>query len=266
MLKIYISYAPEDTAVVAQCLQWLKPLEEKYFLEIWYNKPIPPEPPFPPPWNILLFWYFPPLPPLTPHHPALPEKSADSHIYLFLTSPKWQATAWVKNFDLPNAAAQCNRLGPDFSRLCILPLVPCAWQQEPALKDCTPLGLGLPLADPKTGDDAWKAAARDLTKIIETLRRNWLEEKHRLGESTVALFRPPPKNAPPPRPVPLPPWLGWLVVGWLLYSMLNWYGSCTAEPAVQPYFPHWERAEPSLRRVIPPQSPVPDTLRFPSPD
>jgi hypothetical protein len=265
MLKIYLSYAPEEAAHAARCLQWLKPLEEKYFLQIWYNRPVPPEPPLPPPWNVLLFWYTPAPVPTTPYHPALPEKSADSHIYLFLTSPKWLNTPWVSGIELPNATAQYERLGADFVRMYALPVLPCDWQKERSLRHVALLGSGKPLADLQSADEAKAIALRELEKVIETLRRNWLEEKYRLGESTAALFRPAPTSAPPPRPVPLPAWLGWLVVSWLLYSVLNWYGiSCTAEPSVRPYFPHWERAEPGLRRTIPPQLPVPDTLPFPS--
>lgn len=263
MLRIYISHAAGDTKYLATLLEWLKPLEEKYFLRIWYNRPPSRAPSLPLPWNILLFWYSPPQPgaPFRPHPPVELEQG---HIYLFLTSHRSLATPHINQVEIPAATTRYHDLGPTLIRIHPVLVTPSHWKTYSRLAHFPTLGPKKSLEESQPKEEGYRELINQLQPLIETLRRNWMERYHQDGLPLDDFNRPAPKALPPPALTPLPGWLGWVLVALLFYSVMNWYATgCSPKmyhgdykPLLQP-----EEVQPvEFPRRPPAQAPTPVLL------
>lgn len=235
MLNVYISYAPDDWRQLSTLLQWLRPLEEQYFLRIWFNHSPPQPPELPTPWNYIFFWYH-PARSRTPYHPDLPEKASEAHIYLFLTSYKSLLVPYIEQLEIPLAVDHYTAEGDQYVRIFPILLSPSHWQKHSRLAGFKPLGTGRSLAEIQPPEQGYLQITESLRGVIETLRRNWME-RYRIEGLPLDEFHQP---APPPLPegnfVTLPGWAGWLVILLILLSVTNWYTThcrwlpVTAEP------------------------------------
>lgn len=258
MLHLYISYAPDDAKQLIKLLRWLKPLEEKYFVRVWYNRPPPPPPALPLPWNILLFWYSPPRH-KAPYHPDMPEQLEKAHIYLFLTSHKSITVPWITQIEIPQAVDRYTRLGASFIRIFPVVLTPSHWKRHSRLAGFKPIGPSKSLAEIKPEEEGYLQVVDQLRPIVEELRQNWIEETHRLGLPTDDFFRPPQAALPGPEPASLPGWAGWVLLALLLYSVTNWYTTSCAPRMYHKYKPSILPAQKRtdeywrLNPVLPPQ-------------
>ncbi len=267
MLNVYISYAPQDAAYVAKLLVWLKPLEEKYFLRIWYNRAPPRPPELPEPWNLLFFWYKPPVV-STPYHPDLPGKVADGHIYLFLVSHHSYAVNYIENLEVPKAVERYQRYGDNYIRIYPVPVSPSMWMQYSRLAKFSPIGVKKSILETQPQEEAFLQIARTLEPVIEHLRRHWMEEHKRLDLPLDSFHKPAPPSAPPhERFVPLPGWAGWLVVFLILFSTGNWFINSCAPRAYRRLMrnpPAYEKTPVEYPREVPYREPAPVPL--PPPD
>jgi hypothetical protein len=263
MLNLYISFAPDDTQQFVELLKWLKPLEEKYYLRVWYNRPAPKPEILGLPWSLLLFWYKPPPPIKTPYHPDLSVKAAEGHVYLFLTSPKWISTPWVNEIELPVAIDRHAQLGNRLVRICPVQLIPSDWTKNKYLAGFKAIGPEKALST-YADDEGYKAFSKAFGAILEEVRRNWIEETHFQNKPVHHFYTlaPAPKKTAPIPPL-FPNWLGWLILAWIMYAIMNWYGtSCSPnryEPVhvVPPFINHPE----PFRRG--PLRPPPDSVKIP---
>jgi len=222
MLQLYISHAPADRKTLEKLLVWLRPLEEKYFLKIWYDTGYPALPPFPPAWQLLLFWYKPPKPEF-PYHPELPAKAADAHIYLFLTSHASLITAYIDQIEVTTAVDRYVHLGEDLVRVFPVLVSPSVWQKHSRLSGFKVLGPPASLAAIVPQEEGYKQLVEQLEPAIVELRQNWIEEYRRAGLSTEGFFRPPEKEIPNTGITPLPGWAGWVILFGIIYVVTAWY-------------------------------------------
>lgn len=259
MLNLYISHAPGDTAYLAQLLQWLKPLEDRYFLRIWYNRPPPRAQELPLPWNLLLFWYSPPRPP-APFQPDPPPELYEGHIYLFLTSHRSLAAPHIEQVEIPAATSRYHDLGAPLVRIFPVLVAPSHWKTYSRLAHFAPLGPRRSLEETSPKEEGYRELVAQLQPVIETLRRNWMEKHHQDGLPLDEFNRPAPRALPPPAFAALPGWLGWVLMGLLLYSVANWYANGCA-PRIyhgdyKPLLPPEEQLEELPRPAIqPPKAP-----------
>ncbi|MFN0013069.1 MAG: toll/interleukin-1 receptor domain-containing protein [Saprospiraceae bacterium] len=219
MLRIYISYAPADSPYLATLLQWLRPLQEKYFLEVWHHpKPLQGSPEL----------YY---------REAMLNNLEQAHIYLFLTSNNSLKTAHIAQEELPRAIARHAAHGDKYVRLLPVVLSPTGGKNLPVLAAFKPIGGGKPLSDWKTDDAGYRLIASDLQHVIEELRRNWMEEYHRLDMplDDFAQYRLPPP--PPPTLQPIPGWAGALMLLIIFYMVTSWYLSGCAPRMYHMYVP-----------------------------
>lgn len=259
MVNLYVSFAPDDTAQFVELMKWVRPLVERHYLRVWHNRPTPKTPPLPMPWRVLLFWYSPPIPPALPHHPDLAQKAAEAHVYLFLTSPKWLQTSWVHEVEIPTALQRHTQYGDRLVRLLPVEILPSEWRTKSRLGNLSALAPGKPLSQYKDTDEGYKAFTHVLDGILEEVRRNHIEETHFQGGNIQPFFELPKSVPPPPPPPPLlPDWLGWVIVGVLLYTVMNGYAkSCTPPPS--DYQVPYDKPPVEFRRVNP-MRPPPDSV------
>ncbi len=174
MLHIYISHAPGDAKHLGTLLEWLKPLQERYFLRIWYNRPPPRAQQLPLPWNLLLFWYSPPQP-SAPFRPDPPVELFEGHIYLFLTSHRSLATPHIDQVEIPAATTRYHEHGPAYIRIfpvlvsLLIEILFPVWRIFPTL------GPKRSLEESNPKEEGYREVVNQLQPIIETLRRNWIE-------------------------------------------------------------------------------------------
>ncbi len=222
MLQLYISHTPADRKTLEKLLVWLRPLEEKYFLKIWYDTGYPSLPPFPPAWQLLLFWYKPPKPEF-PYHPELPAKAAGAQIYLFLTSHASLITAYIDQIEVTTAVDRYVHLGEDLVRVFPVLVSPSVWQKHSRLAGFKVLGPPASLASTVPQEEGYKQLIEQLEPAIIQLRQNWIEEYRRAGMPTDGFFRPPEKEIPNTGITPLPGWAGWVILFGIIYVVTAWY-------------------------------------------
>ena len=121
MLRVYISHAPADKPQLLKLLQWLKPLEEQYYLRLFYNKPAP-EAGLPYHWDAML------------------DQLAEAHIFLFLISPNSLKTAYIEQEEVPRALARQAELGSQLVRICPVVLSAAPWEKQSRLGGQPALG------------------------------------------------------------------------------------------------------------------------------
>lgn len=220
MLRLYISYAPADKPYLDQLLLWLKPLQEKYFLRIWHNPMPRPFSKFPYQWDAML------------------EQLGEAHIYLFLMSHKSIATSYIEQEETPRAVERYIALGKNYIRIFPVLLSPSHWDKHSSLAGFAPIGLpGKTLADLKPDENGYLAIVRQLELVIVELRRNWMEEKHRLEMPIDEFDRP---GLPPPPEQGLKPIPGWAAAALLFavfYLVTSWYFSGCAPKMYHLYAP-----------------------------
>lgn len=204
MLRIYISYAPADKPYLDKLLKWLKPLQEQYFLRIWYNTPVPGSR-LPYRWDDML------------------DHLEAAHIYLFLTSYHSLSTAYIDQEEIPRAVARYIELGDAFVRIFPVPVSPSHWKKHSRLSGYKVLGGPKSLTEIKPEENGYLEVVEQLRQVVESLRRNWLEESYRTGQPIEDFSRPelPPPTAPAFKP--LPGWTGVLLILVLLYLVTSWY-------------------------------------------
>jgi len=263
MLHVYISYAPEDKACLDKLVEWLTPMQEDYFLRIWYNHPMPAPPRLPDIWQMLFFWYRPERPGL-PYHPHLTYQTREGHIYLFLTSHHSLRVAHINQIEIPTAVDRYTELGQRFIRIFPVMVSPSHWKQHSSLSGFATLGPKKSIAETQPQEDAYLAIVEQLKPAIEELRRNWMEEFKRQGRSLEAFKHPPMLEEGRPVWKSLPRWTGWLILGLILYSVMNWYtDSCSPRyykrlrDVLPPVF---ERPPEEFPRSEPYRSPLPVPL------
>jgi hypothetical protein len=276
-INIYISHAPEDRDVLQKLLRWLRPLEQQYFLRIWYNVPVPPPDPIPLSWRILLFWYTPPPRYAFPWHPQITERVAQAHIFLFLTSYKSISTPWIEQREIVPAVQRFSRLGPGRVRIFPVIVSPSRWEESSRLGAFRPLGPPRPLSTYDPDDEAFLVLVRQLEKVIQDIQRNQTERQHLLA-------RPAQPEAPhavpddtflpeldefsrtnpveaPAQEWPLPGWLGStiiLIILWLTYLGIEPYVRYRFSTPYRPL-----QAEPVIE--IPPDELVRENELYPPP-
>lgn len=217
MLRIYISYAPADKAYLDTLLKWVKPLQEKYFLQVWHNPaPVPGA-------TVPYYW------------DAMLDNLEQAHIYLFLTSPHALGTAYIAREEVPRAKARHTEYGDHFVRIFQVPIT-LAQKQAP-LTAFDPIGGPKPLADWKTDDIGYRLLTQQLEEVVRALRRNWQEEHYRLGLPLEAFARP---DLPPLSDAtlkPIPGWAGLVLLFMIFYMVTSWYLSGCAPRMYHHYVP-----------------------------
>jgi hypothetical protein len=244
MINVYISYAPADAPYVRELLRWLKPLEEQYFLRIWYNRPPPSPPQLPAPWQLLFFWYTPPGP-RWPYHPDLPGKLEDGHIYLFVISHHTYQVHHIEHLEVPKAVERQQRFGEGYIRLYPVLASPSMWKQHSRLGGFAPLNPGRTIQESPHRERTYLEMMQRLRQDIEALRRNWMEEYKRLDMPLDDFHRPAPPEPPPPEEfVPLPGWAGWLILFFIFFSVGNWFVNTCASRTYR----RWKLDPPALEK------------------
>jgi hypothetical protein len=237
LLHLYISHTPADAKYALELREWLRPMEEKYHLRIWYNHKEP-TPVLAFPWNLLFFWVNPSQYRRLPYHRDLTKEAEKAHIYLFLISQKSITTAWIEQEEVPRAVDRYQRLGNQYIRIFPVMLSASQWKMQSRLAGFPTLGPpGRALNQVNPREDALNAIAEQLRPVIEELRRNHIEENKRLGLPINTFNQPaPPWDDTPLEIVPFPNWLGWIVLIAILASVANWYSSY-CKPRYAPYYP-----------------------------
>ena len=250
MINVYISHAPADRKYVFKLLEWLRPLEQKYYLRIWFDHPEP-APVVPFPWNILFFWYNPPRSG-RPYHKDLPQKVSEGHIYLFLTSQKAINTKWIEQDEAPTAVERYQRYGDRYIRVYTIDVSPSPWRHYSRLNGFPRMGLpGKAINQVKPEEEAYLAIVEQLRPVIEELRVNWMEETKRLGHPLDEFNKPAlPWNEVPYRVVPLPNWIGWVVLFFLFWTVANYYAD-NCKPRYPQYWPKKEIPPEEFPRKVP---------------
>lgn len=250
LLNIYISHAPADRRYVLQLVEWLKPMQEKYFFRIWYDHPEPP-PVVPFPWNVLFFWYSPHRHRL-PYHRDLLQEAEQAHIYLFFVSQKSIHTHWIEQEEVPRAVERYQQHGRNYVRIFPVLLSASQWKQESRLAAFPTLGPpGRTINQVQPSEDAWLSLIEQLRPVIVELRQNLMEEHKRLGLPLASFNSPPPPWSDTPKQViPLPNWIGWVIMAVIFWSLFNWFSNqCT--PQYKPYWPKRNPPQEEFRRENP---------------
>jgi hypothetical protein len=266
MLNLYISHAAADRKTLDKLLIWLKPLEEKYFLRIWYDKPLPKPKPLPIAWQMLLFWYKPPVNKL-PYNPDLPVKVREGHIYLFLTSYNSLASPHINQIEIPAAADRLIQNGENLVRIFPVVVSPSQWKKDSRLAGFKPLGPEGGISKSKPEEDAFNQIIDELEPIIGELRQNWIEENKRLGLPTDTFFKQEAAALPGSEPSSLPAWSGWLLLFGIIYFVSAWFTTYCAPNMYHRYKPERSPFESQPRPYFR-ENPyrLPDTTNLPPVD
>lgn len=244
MLRLYISYAPADQPYLDELLKWLKPLEEKYFLRIYY----------PDLKNATRFQYYkfhirgPVM--VYPHHwEDTLDQLSKAHVYLFLMSYHTLSTPYIEQEEIPRAVERYGQLGDKFVRVYPVLVSPSLWETQSRISGFKALGdPQKTLEDIKPPEEGYRQIMEQLDKVFEELRRNWVEEQHRLGLPIDDFLTPELPKPPEPAYQPIPGWAGALMVLIILYLVTSWYFTACAPrmyylytPKDLPYQPMPER-------------------------
>lgn len=232
MLRLYISYAPADETYLRELLQWLKPLEEKYFLRVYHpNMQLIPdfhhqrlhvpgqEIAYPADWE------------------AAAEQLEEAHLYLFLISYHSLCIPFIEKEEVHHAVDRLQKLGKDYIKIFPVPLSPSLWKTQSGLAAFKVLGGDKTLSETEPRENGYKQIIEQLTLAIEDLRRNWMEDQHRLGLPIDDFTRPelpPPAN---PSYQTISGWAGLVMVMAILYMTTSWYFSACAPRMYHLYTP-----------------------------
>ncbi len=219
MIRLYISYAPADKASLETLLQWLQPLQEKYFLRIWHN-------PVPKPWSRLPYRW-----------DDMIDQLESAHIYLFLTSYQALSTAYIAQEEIPRAVARHIEHGENFVRIYPVLLAPSHWKKHSGLAGFKPLGGPLSLAEQQPPEKGYLQIVEQLEGVIVELRRNWMEEYHRLGMPLDEFSQAALPQGEEPGLRPLPGWASLVLLMALFYLVTSWYFSGCAPRMYYLYTP-----------------------------
>ena len=267
MLNLYISHARADRKTVEKLLKWLKPLQDKYYLRVWWDKPMPKPKPLPLAWQILFFWRSAQKKKLPAYRPELPLKVKEAHIYLFLTSYESLATPHINNIEIPAAVDRRVEFGADMIRVFPVLVSPSHWKKSSRLGGFDPLGPPASLANTVPEEQAYLQIIETLEPIIEATRQNWIENTKRMGNPTDSFYQHETPELPAPEPTPLPGWAGWLILLFILYLVTSFFTTYCAPKMYHEYKPEVVPYEPPPRPYIRdvPYSP-PDTTNLPPED
>lgn len=259
MLRVYISYAPADKVHLDTLLKWLQPLKDKYFLRIWHN-------PIPKPWAKYPYRW-----------DEMVDQLEEAHIYLFLISYQSLAMSYIEQEEVPRAVARHIEHGDKYVRIFPVLVSPSQWKKHSGLAHYDPLNTPQTLVEQKPEENAYLQMVDQLELIIETMRRNWMEEYHRLGKPIDEFSKPGLLPAAEPTLKPLPGWVSAVLVLALFYLITSWYFSGCAPrmyylytPESMPYQPLPDQyfrenpLEPPLDVPLPPaDDTVGRTVRLP---
>lgn len=234
MLRLYVSYASADKPHLDKVLRWLRPLKERYALELGYASPGMAHRPhpvsgagmlYPVDWSLCM------------------ERLEQSHIYLFLVSPNSLKTTYIEQEEVSRAVQRYRENGPDLVRIFPVLLSPAPGKEHSALSAFPALGGPNGLLDPKAEDEGFRQLIVTLGQAVETLQRNWLEERFRLGQKEEDAGAPMMRAAPGGLK-PLPGWAGAAMLMAVFYMVTSFYlRSCAPRmyhlyvPKTMPYQP-----------------------------
>jgi len=262
MLRLYISYAPADKPYLDKLLKWLKPLEERYALRLWYADPAKSAP----------FLYDPQQPAGSMlRYPLDWELSLNrleqAHIYLFLVSYNSLSTPYIEQEEVPRAAERYSKKSKRLVRIFPVLLSPSLWKEQSRLSGFPVLGGPLSLSERKKKEEEEEAFLQVVTELrvaVEELRRNWLEEKHLLSAGTDGMDTPELLPATPAAFQPLPGWAGVALLLSVFYLVTAFYLRSCAPRMYHMYVPKelpYEAAPDRYLRENPLVDPVDVPLR-----
>ncbi len=201
MLRVYISYDPADAAYLQTLLRWLRPLEQKYHLNIWHLPLAKGGEKQPYYWDDML------------------NRLEKAHLYLFLTSAHSAKNERVHKEELPRALKRQAQLGPSLVQLYRIPLPGATYGA--ALQNVPLLGTAKQIEDWRSDLIGYELLTKDIERVIRELSLNWVEEKHRTGSMLL-----PDSRMPRAKKVSLKPIPGWLSVAFvsaILYITTSLY-------------------------------------------
>ena len=184
----------------------------------------------------------------------------EAHIYLFLMSYDALSIAYIDDEEAPRAVERYHKLGKEFVRIFPVLVSPSLWDKQSRLAGFKVLGGDKTLKETQPPETAFKLIIEQLTKDIEDIRRNWIEEQHRLGESIDDFTRLELPPSPAPAYQAVSGWMGAVMVMTLLYLVTSWYFSGCAPRMYYLYtpreLPYQPLPEPYLRTnpVQPPEN------------
>lgn len=245
MLRLYISYAPADRPYLDKLLKWLKPLEERYALQLWYADPAKAS-------LFLYHRYHAPGPVL--YFPADWEKMVNrlmqAHIYLFLVSHNSLSTPYVEQEEVPRAVDRYIKYGEDFVQVLPVLLSPSQWDKHSRLSEFPALSGSLPLTESDSEEEGFHRTVTQLQIIVEKLQRNWMEEKHRLGLGEKEDGTPELLPAAPAGFKPLPGWVGMAMLMSVFYLVTSFYLRSCAPRMYHMYVPETVPYQPPPDRYL----------------
>lgn len=250
MLRIYISYAPADKPYLDTLLKWLQPLKEKYFLRIWHNPAPRYASDLPYQWDDML------------------DNLENAHIYLFLTSYHSLSAAHIGQEEIPRAVERHIKYGDDLVRVYPVLLSPSQWKKHSGLASYKPLGPPKTLAELKPDENGYLALIEQLEEIVDTLRRNWMEEHRRLGLPLDEFSKPVlPSGEGASGLKPIPGWVSVALLFVIFYLITTWYFSGCAPRMYFMYTPEYMPYQPLPERFLR-ENPLlePLDVPFPPPD
>lgn len=216
---MYISYAVADKPYLDTLLKWLTPLSQKYYLQIWHN-PVPrPFARLPYKWDEMI------------------EQLESAHIYLFLTSYHSLSTAYIEQEEVPRAVERYIENRDSYVRIFPVLLSPSHWKKHSGLAGFKPLGGSKTLSETQPPENGYLAIVDQLERVVVELRRNWMEEYHRIGLPAEDFIKPP---LPPPAESelkPIPGWASAVLLFALLYIVTSVYISSCAPRMYHMYTP-----------------------------
>jgi len=219
MLRVYISCAQADRPYLDNLLQWLKPLEEKYFLQIWHN-------PAPLPGARELYQW-----------DDMLNNLEQAHIYLFLTSKNSLGTDFIEREEVSRALSRHAELGDKYVQILPILVAPSNWEKTSGLARFKSIGGARTLAEWKQDPGGYQLVLRQIQRTVEELRRNWMEEHHRLGLPLDDFFHPGLLATAPPTLKPIPGWAGAVFLFVIFYMVTSWYLSGCAPRMYHMYVP-----------------------------
>ena len=160
-------------------LRAIYPLEQQYYLRIWYNTPVNSQ--------IILSgrpWRFVPFASLLKRHlrregaminPDQESRIECAHIYLFLTSYQSLGTQWIEDREMIPAIRRYIRYGDRFVRIFPILLAPSLHKQKSRLSSFQILGPAATIAKYPLENEAWLLVCQQLEPHIRELQQNLAE-------------------------------------------------------------------------------------------
>ncbi|MCC6460495.1 MAG: toll/interleukin-1 receptor domain-containing protein [Saprospiraceae bacterium] len=232
MLRIYISHALADRPVLEKLLRWLKPLEEQYGLDVFYNTPA---------YAVRLPY----------HWDDMLDHLETAHIYLFLISYQSLSSSYIEQEEVPRAVERFIAQGDAYVRILPVLVTPSHWDKQSRLAGFKPLGdkkLALSEVDPE--EQGYLSLIEQLRQVIIELQRNWLEEQHRQGQLEANNSRQDLYEAEAPEFTPIPGWASVVLVLVIFYMVTSWYFKGCAPRMYHNYVPKEMPYQPEPDRYL----------------